>query len=78
MILLDNAIDRIFEKSTLSDNEDDRILYKSIYYHLCDYKDILEKCNNLTSEINQLSNRWELVKRTEAIEEKLKNDGKIK
>ena len=78
MILLDNAIDRIFEKSTLADNEDDRILYKSIYYHLCDYKDILKKCSDLTSEINQLSNRWELVKRTEAIEEKLKNDGKIK
>ena len=78
MILLDNAIDRIFEKSTLADNEDDRDLYKSIYYHLCDYKDILNKCNDLTSEINQLSNRWELVKRTEAIEEKLKNDGKVK
>ena len=78
MIMLEDCIDKIFEKANLTHYEVDKDLYKSIYYHLCDYKDILKKCNDLTSEINQLSNRWELVKRTEAIEEKLKNDGKIK
>lgn len=63
MEILENCIDKIFEKSELSDNEKDKELYKSIYYHLCDYRDVLNKSIELGNEIGEISKRWELVKK---------------
>lgn len=70
MEMLENCIDKIFEKSELSDNEGDcphvakdKELYKSIYYHLCDYRDVLNKSIELGNEIGEISKRWELVKK---------------
>lgn len=63
MMMLEESIDKIFEKSVLCDSEEDKELYKSIYYHLCDYKDILNKTIELSNEITEISHRWELVKK---------------
>lgn len=63
MMMLEECIDKIFEKSVLCDNEEDRELYKSIYHHLLDYKEVLNKSIELTNEISEISNRWELVKK---------------
>lgn len=61
--MLEQCIDEIFEKSQLTDNENDKELYKSIYYHLSDYKDILNKTIELDNEIRGISERWQLINR---------------
>lgn len=63
MKMLEQCIDEIFEKSQLTDNENDKELYKSIYYHLSDYKDILNKTIELNNEIRGISERWQLINR---------------
>lgn len=63
MKMLEQCIDEIFEKSQLTDNENDKELYKSIYYHLSDYKDILNKTIELNNEIENISNRWNMLKK---------------
>lgn len=70
MEMLENCIDKIFEKADLTDSKYDKKLspkagsrHKSIYYHLCDYKDILSKTIELNNEIGEISKRWELVKK---------------
>lgn len=70
MEMLENCIDKIFDtfsgqspKADLTDSKYDKELYKSIYYHLCDYKDILSKTIELNNEIGEISKRWELVKK---------------
>lgn len=37
MRMLEDCINKIFEKANLTHYEQDKELYKSIYYHLCDY-----------------------------------------
>ena len=61
MKMLKDCIEKISEKADLSDNDIDKELYKSIYYHLCDYKDILDRVVDLNNEIDNISKRWELV-----------------
>lgn len=63
MKMLEECIEKIFEKADLIDNDIDKELYKSIYYHLCDYKDILDRVIELNNEIDNISHRWELVKK---------------
>lgn len=63
MMMLEDSIEKIFQKAELSDNEADKELLKSVYYHLCDYKDILNKSIELSNEITEISHRWELVKK---------------
>lgn len=63
MKMLEDCINEVYRKYELSDNEDDRELYNSIYHHLLDYKEILNKSIELTNEIAEISNRWELVKK---------------
>ena len=63
MRMLEDCIDKIFEKAELCDNETDKELLKSVYYHLCDYKDVLNKSIELSNEITEISHRWELVKK---------------
>lgn len=63
MKMLEDSINEIYRKYELSDNEDERELYNSIYHHLLDYKDILNKSIELTNEITNISNRWELIKK---------------
>lgn len=63
MKMLEQCIDETFEKSQLTDNENDKELYKSIYYHLSDYKDILNKTIELDNEIRGISERWQLINR---------------
>lgn len=63
MVMLADCIDKLFEKMSLSDTEEERELYKSAYYHLCDYKDTLELVIKMTNNINDISKRWELVKK---------------
>lgn len=63
MKMLEQCIDETFEKSQLTDNENDKELYKSIYYHLSDYKDILNKIIELDNEIRGISERWQLINR---------------
>lgn len=63
MIMLEDCIDKISKREELSQDTDTKELYKSIYYHLCDYKDILDKSIDLTNEIKQVSERWELVRK---------------
>lgn len=63
MKMLEDCINEVYRKYELSDNEDDRELYNSIYHHLLDYKEILNKSIELTNEITEISNRWELVKK---------------
>lgn len=64
MKMLEECIEKIFEKADLIDNDIDKELYKSIYYHLCDYKDILDRVIELNNEIDNISYRWELVKKS--------------
>lgn len=63
MIMLEDCIDKIFEHANLTHYETDKELYKSIYYHLCDYKDILNKGIELSNDIIKISNRWELCQK---------------
>lgn len=63
MEMLEDCIDKIFEKAELSNNDKDKELYKSIYYHLLDYKDVMSKVIELNNELEQVSNRWALVKK---------------
>lgn len=63
MKMIEYCIDKIFEKAELSDNDNDKELYKSIYYHLLDYKDVMNKVIDLNNEIAQVSNRWNLIKK---------------
>ena len=70
MEMLENCIEKIYEKADLTDYDRDKELYKSIYYHLCDYKDILNKSIELSNEIGEISKRWELVRRLPACCEK--------
>ncbi len=63
MIMLEECIDKISKKEEFSQDIDTKELYKSIYYHLCDYKDILDKSIDLTNEINEISSRWEIVRK---------------
>ena len=74
MIMLEDCIEKIERKMQLNDIlyeqsvskkeiEEERELVKSIYYHLLDYKEVLNKAIELTNEINNISNRWELVKK---------------
>ena len=64
MKMLEECIEKIFETADLIDNDIDKELYKSIYYHLCDYKDILDRVIDLNNEIDNISHRWELVKKS--------------
>lgn len=75
MLMLEDCIELVSRKEELSHansgqepDNDMKELYKSIYYHLSDYKDILNKSIELTNEITEISNRWELVKRANAKE----------
>lgn len=63
MMMLESCIENIWRKAELSDNEADKELLKSVYYHLCDYKDVLNKSIELSNEITEISHRWELVKK---------------
>ena len=77
MEMLDNCIDKIFDtfsgqspKADLTDCEYDKELspkagsrHKSIYYHLCDYKGVLDKSIQLGNEIENISNRWNMLKK---------------
>lgn len=63
MEMLENCIDKIYEKANLTDCEYDKELYKSIYYHLCDYKGVLDKSIQLGNEIENISNRWNMLKK---------------
>lgn len=63
MKMLEDCINEIDNKISLC-NDIDKELYKSIYYHLCDYKDILNKVIDLNNEIDNISKRWELVKKS--------------
>ena len=63
MKMLEDCINEVYRKYELSDNEDDKELYNSVYHHLLDYKEILNKSIELTNEITEISNRWELVKK---------------
>ncbi len=68
MLMLEDCIELVSRKEELSQDNDMKELYKSIYYHLSDYKDILNKSIELTNEITEISNRWELVKLANAKE----------
>lgn len=63
MMMLEDSIDKVFQKAELCDNEADKELLKSVYYHLCDYRDVLNKSIELSNEITEISHRWELVKK---------------
>lgn len=63
MLMLEDCIDLVSKKEELSIDNDMKELYQSIYYHLSDYRDILNKSIELTNEITEISNRWELVKK---------------
>ena len=66
MKMLEECINEIFRKSEVTRYEDDKELYKSIYHHLCDYKDILNKTTELTEEIEKITNRWDMIKKANA------------
>lgn len=79
MMMLEECIDKIEHKTQLSqvlypaltiegeeqakELEEERELLKSLYYHLLDYKDVLNKSIELTNEIAEISHCWELVKK---------------
>lgn len=63
MKMLEDCINEIDKKINFNQNDAQKELYKSIYYHLCDYKDILNKVIELNNEIDNISKRWELVKK---------------
>lgn len=59
MKMLEECIDKIFDLSTI--DEENKELFKSIYYHLSDYKDILDKVIDLNNEIGNISKRWNMI-----------------
>lgn len=61
MKMLEDCINEIDKKISLC-SEVDKELYKSIYYHLSDYKDILNRVIDLNNEIANISSRWDLIK----------------
>lgn len=68
MTMLEDCINKIFDtfsgqspKANLTHYEQDKELYKSIYYHLCDYKGVLDKSIELNNEIGEISNRWKML-----------------
>lgn len=63
MKMLEDCINEIDKKINFNQNDNEVELLKSIYYHLLDYKEILNKSIELTNEITEISNRWELVKK---------------
>lgn len=63
MKMLEDCINEIDKKINFNQNDAQKELYKSIYYHLCDYKDILNRVIELNNEIDNISKRWELVKK---------------
>ena len=63
MKMLEDCINEIDKKINFNQNDNEVELLKSIYYHLCDYKDILNKTIELSNEITEISHRWELVKK---------------
>lgn len=63
MKMLEECINEIDKKINFNQNDNEVELLKSIYYHLCDYKDILNKTIELSNEITEISKRWELVKK---------------
>lgn len=63
MKMLEDCINEIDKKINFNQNDAQKELLKSIYYHLCDYKDILNKTIELSNEIDNISKRWELVKK---------------
>ncbi|TXJ31158.1 hypothetical protein [Brachyspira aalborgi] len=63
MKMLEDCIKEIDEKINFNQNDAQKELYKSIYYHLLDYKDILNKTIELNNEIDNISKRWRLVKK---------------
>ncbi len=63
MKMLEDCINEIDKKINFNQNDNEVELLKSIYYHLCDYKDILNKTIELSNEITEISKRWELVKK---------------
>lgn len=63
MKMLEDCIKEIDEKINFNQNDVQKELYKSIYYHLLDYKDILNKTIELNNEIDNISKRWRLVKK---------------
>lgn len=65
MIMLEDCINKIFEKAQLTHYECDKELYKSIYYHLCDYKGVLNKTIELNNELGEITNRWKMLQRAD-------------
>lgn len=63
MKMLEDCINEIDKKINFNQNDNEVELLKSIYYHLLDYKDILNKIIELSNEIDNISKRWELVKK---------------
>lgn len=63
MIMLEDCINKIDSKIEFNQNESEKELLKSIYYHLLDYKDILNKTIELTNEIYEIENRWHLIEK---------------
>lgn len=63
MKMLEDCLNEIDKKINFNQNDNEVELLKSIYYHLCDYKDILNKTIELSNEITEISKRWELVKK---------------
>lgn len=63
MKMLEDCINEIGKKINFNQNDNEVELLKSIYYHLCDYKDISNKTIELSNEITEISKRWELVKK---------------
>lgn len=64
MKMLEECINKIFEKSVLVEDKEEKELLKSVYYHLLDYEDILNRVINLNNEIDNILKRWELVKKS--------------
>lgn len=65
MKMLEDCINEIDKKINFNQNDNEVELLKSIYYHLCDYKDILNKVIDLNNEIANISSRWDLIKNSE-------------
>lgn len=61
--MLEDCINEIDKKINFNQNDNEVELLKSIYYHLLDYKDILNKTIELNNEIDNISKRWRLVKK---------------
>lgn len=61
MKMLEDCIDFISFREDISNDVNTKDYFKSIYYHLNDYKDLLNKSIELSNEISLLTDRWELV-----------------